>query len=123
MNLLAVGLGGAIGAIGRYWLSGLLNSRFDKLPLGTLSCNVIGSLLMGIMFVVIVEQTKLPAEFRHLKMVGFLGAFTTFSSFSLETVTLFQEGHIIQAFSYILLSVVLCIAVTAAAIWCTRQFF
>ncbi|MFY0657436.1 MAG: fluoride efflux transporter CrcB [Neptunomonas phycophila] len=120
--LLAVGFGGALGAVSRYWLAGMLNSKADKLPLGTLSCNVIGSLVMGILFVLIMEKAKLSPELRPMLMVGFLGAFTTFSSFSLETVALLQEGHTMSALIYVLLSVILCIIALSAGIWFTRLF-
>jgi len=120
--LLAVGFGGALGAVSRYWLAGMLNSKADKLPLGTLSCNVLGSLLMGILFVLIMEKAKLSPELRPMLMVGFLGAFTTFSSFSLETVALLQEGHTMSALIYVLLSVILCIIALSVGIWFTRLF-
>lgn len=120
--LLAVGFGGALGAVSRYWLAGVLNSKADKLPLGTLSCNVIGSLVMGILFVLIMEKAKLSPELRPMLMVGFLGAFTTFSSFSLETVALLQEGHTMSALIYVLLSVILCIIALSVGIWFTRLF-
>ncbi|MBT3145974.1 fluoride efflux transporter CrcB [Neptunomonas phycophila] len=120
--LLAVGFGGALGAVSRYWLAGMLNSKADKLPLGTLSCNVIGSLVMGILFVLIMEKAKLSPELRPMLMVGFLGAFTTFSSFSLETVALLQEGHTMSALIYVLLSVILCIIALSVGIWFTRLF-
>jgi len=120
--LLAVGMGGALGAISRYWLAGILNTKAEKLPLGTLSCNVIGSLVMGILFVLIMEKAKLSPELRPMLMVGFLGAFTTFSSFSLETVVLLQEGHTMSAVIYVLLSVILCIIALSVGIWFTRLF-
>jgi CrcB protein len=120
--LLAVGFGGALGAVSRYWLAGMLNSKADKLPLGTLSCNIIGSLVMGILFVLIMEKAKLSPELRPMLMVGFLGAFTTFSSFSLETVALLQEGHTMSALIYVLLSVILCIIALSVGIWFTRLF-
>lgn len=120
--LLAVGFGGALGAVSRYWLAGMLNSKADKLPLGTLSCNVIGSLVMGILFVLLMEKAKLSPELRPMLMVGFLGAFTTFSSFSLETVALLQEGHTMSALIYVLLSVILCIIALSVGIWFTRLF-
>ncbi|QLE97692.1 fluoride efflux transporter CrcB [Neptunomonas phycophila] len=120
--LLAVGFGGALGAVSRYWLAGMLNSKADKLPLGTLSCNVIGSLVMGVLFVLIMEKAKLSPELRPMLMVGFLGAFTTFSSFSLETVALLQEGHTMSALIYVLLSVILCIIALSVGIWFTRLF-
>ncbi|BBB29964.1 fluoride efflux transporter CrcB [Neptunomonas japonica] len=121
-TILAVAVGGALGAASRFWLAGVLNDKADKLPIGTLACNVLGSLVMGVLFVLIMEKTRLSPELRPLLMVGFLGAFTTFSSFSLETVALVQEGHIMSALIYVLLSVLMCIAALSAGIWITRLF-
>ena len=121
MHLVSVAVGGALGALARYWFSGWLNSGDSKLPWGTLSANVLGSLLMGVMFVLILEKAKLPPEMRPLLMTGFLGAFTTFSTFSLETLTLIHEGHVIAAIFYVLLSVILCIAALALAVSLTRM--
>jgi CrcB protein len=75
---------------------------------------------MGVIFVLVLEKAKLPPEMRPLLMTGFLGAFTTFSTFSLETVTLIHEGHVIAAIFYVLLSVILCIAALALAVGLTR---
>ncbi len=122
LTVLAVATGGALGAVSRYWLAGILNDKADRLPVGTLTCNILGSLVMGILFVLIMEKTRLSPELRPLLMVGFLGAFTTFSSFSLETVALLQEGHIMSALIYVLLSVLMCIAALSAGIWITRLF-
>ncbi|MEH6470822.1 MAG: fluoride efflux transporter CrcB [Halopseudomonas sp.] len=121
LQLLLVALGGALGAVGRYWVSGyVVNNTQHYLPLGTLTVNVVGSMLMGVCFVLIMEKAQLPPASRQLLMVGFLGAFTTFSTFSLETLTLIQEGHIMSAVIYILLSVLCCIAALAAGLWLTR---
>lgn len=68
------------------------------------------------------EKAKLSPELRPMLMVGFLGAFTTFSSFSLETVALLQEGHTMSALIYVLLSVILCIIALSVGIWFTRLF-
>lgn len=122
MHLISVAVGGALGALARYWFSGWLNSADAKLPWGTLGANVLGSFLMGVMFVLILEKAKLPPEMRPLLMTGFLGAFTTFSTFSLETLTLIHEGHVIAAIFYVLLSVILCIAALALAVGLTRMF-
>lgn len=122
-HILAIAIGGALGALGRYWVSGLLNNTAYKIPYGTLTCNVVGSLLMGICFVLIFEKSKLSPELRPLLMVGFMGAFTTFSTFSLETVTMLQEGHIMSAVIYILLSVVLCLVALYGGLWLTRLFY
>ena len=121
-TILAVAAGGALGALSRFWLAGVLNDKADRLPVGTLTCNILGSLVMGVLFVLIMEKARLSPELRPLLMVGFLGAFTTFSSFSLETVALLQEGHIMSALIYVLLSVLMCIAALSAGIWITRLF-
>ncbi|MEM5537457.1 fluoride efflux transporter CrcB [Neptuniibacter pectenicola] len=121
-HLFAIAIGGAAGALGRYWVSGLLNNAEHRLPYGTLTCNVVGSFLMGILFVLILEKAKLSAELRPLLMVGFMGAFTTFSTFSLETVAMLQEGHVISAAIYILLSVLLCLVALYGGLSLTRLF-
>ncbi|MEH6649788.1 MAG: fluoride efflux transporter CrcB [Motiliproteus sp.] len=121
LPLLMVALGGACGAMARYWVSGfVVNNTSHYLPLGTLTVNVVGSMLMGVCFVVIMEKAQLPPVTRQLLMVGFLGAFTTFSTFSLETLTMIQQGHIMSALIYISLSVLCCIAALAAGLWFAR---
>jgi len=120
IHILSVALGGALGALARYWLSGWLNSAESRIPWGTLSANLLGSFFMGVLFVLILEKARLPPEMRPLLMTGFLGAFTTFSTFSLETLAMINEGHVIAALFYVILSVVLCIAVLALAVSLTR---
>lgn len=122
MPLLSVALGGAIGAMMRFWMAAVLNSADYKLPYATLTCNILGSLIMGVLFVLIMEKGRLPAELRPLLMTGMLGAFTTFSTFSLETVSMLHEGHVAQALIYILLSVVFSIVALYGGIWITRLF-
>jgi len=121
-HLIAIALGGAAGALGRYWVSGLLNNAEHRIPYGTLACNVVGSFLMGVLFVLILEKSRLSPEMRPLLMVGFMGAFTTFSTFSLETVTMLQQGHMMSAAIYILLSVLLCLVAMYGGLWFTRLF-
>ncbi len=122
MHLVAVAFGGGLGALARYWVSGVLNNAEHPLPTGTLTVNVLGSFLMGVCFVLILERARLSPELRPLLMVGFMGAFTTFSTFSLETVAMIGEGHVMSAMIYILLSVSLCIAALGAGLWLTRLF-
>ncbi len=121
-QLIAIAIGGALGALGRYWMSGLLNNAAYRIPYGTLTCNVLGSFLMGVCFVLILEKSKLSPEMRPLLMVGFMGAFTTFSTFSMETIAMLQEGHVMSAAIYILLSVLLCLVALYGGLWFTRLF-
>lgn len=123
MHLFAVALGGALGSLLRYWMSGWLNSPETRLPIGTLSINVVGSFLMGVAFILIMEKARLSPELRPLIMTGMLGGFTTFSTFSLEAVTLLNEGHTGAAIFYVLLSVILCITALYIGLWLTRLFF
>jgi len=121
MQWLAVALGGAIGAMGRFGVNSLLYPVYeDRFPLATIVVNVIGSCLMGILYVLIIEKAAMPVEWRNVLMVGFLGAFTTFSTFSLDALALWQNGQLILSATYILSSVVLCILATFSAISLTR---
>ncbi len=123
MQWLAVAFGGALGAMGRFAINAALVPLFgSRLPMSTLVVNVVGSALMGLCYVLIIERGVLPAEFRNLLMVGFLGAFTTFSSFSLDTLALWQNGQPVLAAAYVVLSVVLCLMGTLGAIFLTRLF-
>lgn len=122
-HLLAIAAGGALGALGRYGVTqgvhGLLGRGF---PYGTLTANVIGSLIIGVLFVLLIERQEVSPELRGFLIVGFLGAFTTFSSFSLETVNLMSQGEMTKALLNILLSVTLCLAATWVGILLARQF-
>ena len=123
MNWIAVAIGGALGAMARYGVSTLLfDASTQRFPYATLSVNVLGSFLMGILFVLIVEKGLLPPEMRSILMVGFLGAFTTFSTFSLDALGLWQNGHLLLALVYALGTVVLCLAAISIAVWLTRLF-
>lgn len=120
MHWILIALGGALGAMARYWVSGVLNNAEHRLPFGTLTVNVLGSFLMGVCFVLVLERAKLSPEMRPLLMTGFMGAFTTFSTFSLEAVALIQEGHMMSALIYISLSLILCLVALYAGLWLTR---
>lgn len=127
MHWLAVALGGALGAMARYavslWLSPASSHKLPLTPFyTTLSVNVLGSFLMGLLFVFIVERAALPAEMRNLLMVGFLGAFTTYSTFSLDALGLWQNGHLFLALVYVLATVILCLAAISTSIWLARFF-
>lgn len=109
---LLVGAGGAVGAMSRYGLS-ILVGRFwtNSFPLATLLANVFGSCLMGILIGVLARTTPaMSNEIRIFVAIGVLGGFTTFSSFSLDTIYLIERGALAQAILYIGLSVVVCLA-------------
>jgi len=123
-NLLFVALGGALGALGRYGVSNLMHALWPmRFPIATLGVNVLGSLVIGIVYVLIAERGLLHPDWRSVAMVGFLGAFTTFSTFSLETVTLLEHGYVGHALGYVAASLLLCLGgawtgiVLARAIW------
>ncbi len=109
--LIVIALGGAIGAMGRYAIGmGIHNVAGHSFPYGTLVVNVMGSFAIGILYVVIIESEAGLAHYRAPLMVGLLGAFTTFSAFSLETIHLMEAGNILKAGANVLLNVFLCLA-------------
>ncbi|TFH73229.1 fluoride efflux transporter CrcB [Gammaproteobacteria bacterium LSUCC0112] len=123
----AIAMGGAAGALARHGAITLVQrwntiatGMFNGLPLGTWLVNVSGSLLIGILYVLLVERLPVNADLRALLMVGFLGAFTTFSTFSLDTLLLIERGLMIQALLYTLSSVVFCLLATWLGMALTR---
>ena len=107
---IAIAIGGALGAVTRYWLStSLEHLNSSDFPLGTFGVNVLGSFLMGALFIVFMDRADLLAAYRPLLAIGFLGAMTTFSTFSLDALLLFQQGHYNTALFYVLSSVIVCI--------------
>ena len=107
-SLLFVALGGALGAAGRYVLS--LLPVNEKFPCSTLLVNLAGAVLIGFLAGCAGRIPRLAPELRLLLQTGFCGGFTTFSTFSLEAVTLFQNGKYLLGGAYILASVALCVA-------------
>ena len=121
MHWLAVAIGGALGSMARYALSmWIFDITSHKFPYATLVVNVAGSFAMGVLFVIIIERAALPAEMRSLLMIGFIGAFTTFSTFSLDALGLWQNGHITMSLLYMVSTVILCLIAISSAIWLTR---
>ncbi len=120
--VLAIGMGGAVGSVLRYWMSlavyGMLGRQF---PWGTLSVNIIGSFVMGFLFIWLLERTHYGPEFRAFLLIGLLGAFTTFSTFSVETLHLLEQGDFTRAGLNVLLSVVLCLTGSFGGMTLGRQ--
>lgn len=121
--MIVVALGGALGAIARYWLSHLLNSRWSlSFPLGTFVINVTGSFIIGFFLIFADERFKLHPHWRLLIAVGFVGGYTTFSTFAFENLKLIEAGDFFSAMLNIILSLVVgFIAVWLGAIL-ARQF-
>ncbi len=120
--VLAIACGGAFGALARFWVStgvyGLLGRGF---PHGTLVVNVAGSLLMGIGTALLVERLAVGPEWRAGLLIGVLGAFTTFSTFSIETLALIEDGEAVRAALNMALSVLLCVGACWAGLVLGRQ--
>ena len=98
MNILMIGAGGFFGAILRYLVSGWAHRIAGaSLPYGTLTVNVLGSFLLGFFFVIAEERFMIPPQIRSFIAIGLLGAFTTYSTYSFESVMLLKETLYIQA--------------------------
>jgi CrcB protein len=124
MQWFAIALGGALGSVLRFaavgYLTPLLNYRF---PLGTFVVNIVGSFLIGVAYVLLVEKTTLPVEWRMFFITGVLGGFTTFSAFSLEILQLWQEGHVFNALLYASSSVIVGLLMAFVGMALTQKFF
>ena len=107
---LAIAFGGALGALSRYWLTVSIE-RFNStgFPLGTFVVNLLGSFLIGLLYIILAEKLSVGDQWRPVIITGFLGAMTTFSTFSLDALLLFQQGQYNTALFYVLSSVMICI--------------
>ncbi len=107
-NFFLVGIGGFIGSVARYYVS-RLNLQYDifSIPVGTLSVNVLGSFIIGILTGIATKSELLSAEWRLFLMVGLCGGFTTFSSFTNENLMLMHNGQLLTVLIYTSLSVIL----------------
>ncbi|HFD79433.1 MAG TPA: fluoride efflux transporter CrcB [Gammaproteobacteria bacterium] len=121
-EVLAIAGGGAVGALLRYWVStGVYALAGRAFPWGTLTVNVLGSLVMGFLYVWLIERTLSGSALRAFVLIGLLGAFTTFSTFSLETFNLLEAGQAGRALMNVLLSVLLCVLAAALGAIVARQ--
>ena len=114
MAYLAVGVGSAIGGVGRFWIAGFIGQRYgDAFPWATILVNVTGSLAIGVLAALSGMDGRLPPRLTPLAaqffMVGICGGYTTFSAFSLQTLKLIQDGSLTQASANVVLSVLACV--------------
>ncbi len=122
MQILLIGLFGGLGCISRYLVSGWTYNLLGRtLPYGTLVVNVGGSFLLGFLMTFGLRSTLLPAGLRVGLTVGFMGGFTTFSTFSYETLKLVEEGSLMQAGANVALNLVLCLLSVSAGMILARQ--
>lgn len=119
INSLLIFIGCGIGGLLRYWVA---NGAYywtmgRTFPYGTLIVNTTGSFLMGFLFIIILERfSNIAPQLRAFLLIGLLGGYTTFSSFSIETINLFEQGELFKALLNIGLSVVLCIGAAWAGV-------
>ncbi len=121
MDFVFVAIGGAIGAMGRYWVSKQLPQSADSFPSATLIVNGVGALLIGI-FMGLIAVKPAFSNFRPLLVTGMLGALTTYSTFAFESVLLWTNGHSLLAISNVLANTLLCL-ILAALGYTLRSFF
>ena len=123
MQLLYIGIFGGLGCVARFLVSGWTYVLVGRsLPYGTLTVNVVGSFLLGLLMVFGLRSTLLSPELRIGLTVGFMGGFTTFSSFSYETLKLLEEGSLWQAGANIVLNVFVCLLFALLGMQLARQF-
>lgn len=106
--VIAIAIGGAFGSVARHGIAVWFESLFGhNFPYGIFVANIVGSALMGICFVLLVEKALLSEFWRTLLMVGFLGAFTTFSTYSVQSLALLMDGRLLAAGTYVFGTVIL----------------
>ena len=114
IKYLMVGVGGFMGAVARFWLGGYIGQRMGtKFPYGTFVINCSGSFIIGLIVTLLAERSHWNPNLRYLIPIGFVGAYTTFSTFEFETLRAFQDGQILIA----ALNVTLSVLIGFIAVW------
>ena len=122
-KILAVAFGGAFGAVARYLLNiSPLQNYLKPFPLPTFFINISGSFLIGFLLILLTEKFQTGEYLRLAIIVGFLGAFTTFSTFELEIWNLIEENQFLTAFLYLFMSVAVGFVGVVSGVWLARKF-
>ena len=121
MRILSVALGGACGATARYGLNLLFFKTLSPFPFATFFINITGSFLIGFLFILFTDRIDINENLRLAIMVGFLGAYTTFSTFEFETFALMREKQITMAILYVSLSFALGLIGVLMGVWLGRK--
>jgi CrcB protein len=122
MKILAIGIGGAFGAIARYLINiSPLSNIFQKFPFPTFFINITGSFLIGFFLILLTDKFTVNENLRFAILVGFLGAFTTFSTFELEIFGLIREKYFVTAFVYLILSVLVGFVGVLGGVWLAKR--
>ena len=122
-TVFAVGVGGGLGALARYYIAGWVQPAGAAFNWGIFVVNITGGLLMGMIVEASALKLNLSPELRSFLTVGILGGYTTFSTFSLDSVLLLQRGEYAQAGFYVIGSVVLSILALFAGLWIVRSLY
>jgi len=123
VKIFSVAIGGAFGAVARYLINiSPLAGLFAKFPFPTFFINVTGSFLIGFLLILLTDKFAFGDNLRLAVIVGFLGAFTTFSTFEMEIYELAREGEFFTAFIYLFLSVLLGFVGVLSGVWLAKRF-
>jgi CrcB protein len=108
LKYLMVGIGGCLGSVLRFWVSSYIGGRMGtRFPYGTLVINITGSFLVGLAFALLTAKTQWSPNWRYLIPIGFIGGYTTFSAFELETLRTIQDGQLELGLLYVATSVII----------------